>query len=386
VFTNNGSTSMTVLPPVFSSAVPQPSGAPDPSSFLTYARYRNGAFLLFRGATSDEPINTLFPLSVAPAVNRTPTTQEIYVFFNPNAGGRSYPDWRYPVGPDNEPFTFPSDARITFQTNQQGIEFSVRLVGASTFDSDVTYDGAVAERLDTDFLEGISGSQTTTGTYDIPYNSPEYDHTLDVNVRCPNGLKDPVVECVWPIGPDRNIGGEDFGAMIAEQGRFRAPFLDLDNDGSSFVRHAPSIGRRGADYLIRCLPKEPDGKVWRLIDEDASILYKVEEDQKFANIEARIEPIENAGGVVFTFLGDISVDYTVTGDNTSTMVISFIKKPSDEEVIDAIRRVLVRFTDQQIGIGKFNVVFTATVVSSVGNRQLKTNEARAIVQEVRTIC
>lgn len=379
VFTNNGSTSMTVLPPVFSSAVPQPSGAPDPSSFLTYARYRNGAFNLFRDSTVDGRINTLFPLSVAPAVNRMPTTQEIYVFFNPNAGGRSYPDWRYPVGPGNEPLTFPADARITFQTNQQGIEFSVRLVGASTFDSDVTYDGAVVEQPDTEFLAGIGGSQTTTGTYDIPYNSPEYHYTLDVNVRCPNGLKDPVAGCVWPIGPDRNIGGEDFGTMIAELRRFRAPFLDLDNDGSSFVLDSQSIGRGGVDYLIRCLPAGAS-KVW--VESDASILYQFEEI-KFDSVNARVEPIRNGNDIVLTFDKQANDIFNVVGDGTAAVVVTAIPRPTNAQVIDAIRRIRVRFNPESV-IGGFNVVFTVTISS--GGKSRTTNEARVIVREAKQSC
>jgi hypothetical protein len=128
---------------------------------------------------------------------------------------------------------FAPDDHISILTSVSS--FRVNLVGASTYDSDITYDGLVAA-ADFDLLDSVLTNKWPTQDTDSGF-----DPTKDMNVRFPNAADDVKQPDPWPLTgpPPREIGLGDFAPLNVEfdlnspvQGRARAPFLDLDTDNS----------------------------------------------------------------------------------------------------------------------------------------------------------
>jgi hypothetical protein len=199
-------------------------------------------------------------------------TRTVYVFYDPairNSAGdtviRQYPDWLNGAEKMYGPHTFTRDDQLTILTDSPGLSFPVKLVGGSTYDSDIFYDGAVDfldfGRLDGELLNFGRNWPIVEGV------SPLFDVTSDINARCPNGAEGDVASCVWGLqgSPAREIALGDFGTLNAEFDRARAPFLDLDIDNSS--------GARGTDYAA-----EYAGVPIPVVDIDAS----------FANSDERV--------------------------------------------------------------------------------------------------
>jgi hypothetical protein len=184
----------------------------------------------------------------------------LFVFYDPAirssdraAVEKQYPDWYDdPDTPANEsnraPHTFGREDHLNVvtrfvQTSQSGPTFRVNLVGGSTFDSDIFYDGLVA-RGDLNFLNDVLVKQWPTK--DVAGST--FDPLSDINARFPDGAEKSVAT-KWPItpingSPAREIGLGDFGPLnvewavrpgsgeIREPGRGRAPFIDHDADKS----------------------------------------------------------------------------------------------------------------------------------------------------------
>lgn len=163
---------------------------------------------------------------------------EFFAFYDPaiRSGDlvtAQYPDWfdDPATAGTNEaltrpPHTFAATDRLEVVTEytdvaEPGPTFTASLVGASTYDSDIFYDGAV-ENADVARLADLLAANA-------------FDQTSDMNVRLPNGASSTVGTQAWPINgpPPREIGLGDFAPLNMEFGRTRAPFLDLDTDNST---------------------------------------------------------------------------------------------------------------------------------------------------------
>jgi len=150
-----------------------------------------------------------FPVSLPPGEH------QFYAFYTPNK-----PDW-LPHSPQAHTFA-PGDR---FEIVLDGIHTSsVLLVGASTYDSDILYDGT-ADDLDASRLDDV----LLSADWPIEPGEPNWDPTSDINVRHPNGA---------PNMPEIALG--DFGPLNVEFDWRRAPFLDLDRNNNS--------GARGTGY------------------------------------------------------------------------------------------------------------------------------------------
>ena len=136
---------------------------------------------------------------------------------------RTYPDWyNQPETADNEALTpahtFARDDHLLVVTEirdllgtiQGGSNSYVRLVGASSFDSDITYDGFV-------FTADAQRFGQLAGSSPVLPNTSLWDPTSDINVRFANGA------ATMP-----EIGFGDYGPLNVEFTRARNPFLDLD--------------------------------------------------------------------------------------------------------------------------------------------------------------
>jgi hypothetical protein len=169
---------------------------------------------------------------------------KLYVFYDPairsgDTVSEQFPDWQGSKIATNARHAFIAGDRLTILTDSSAT-FPVNLVGGSTYDSDIVYDGAVDrrdfERLNDEILDGGRNWPVAEAL------SPFFDVTSDINNRCPNGAEGILGTCGWGLHsfPDREIALGDFGTLNAEFNRARAPFLDLDSDNSS--------GAQGADY------------------------------------------------------------------------------------------------------------------------------------------
>ncbi|MCU0981429.1 MAG: dockerin type I domain-containing protein, partial [Pirellulaceae bacterium] len=149
---------------------------------------------------------------------------------------RTYPDWyNQPETAVNEALTpahtFARDDHLLVVTEirdmlgtiQGGSNSYVRLVGASTFDSDLTYDGFVFTADAQRFSQLAAFSPIVPG-------DPRWDPTSDINVRFANGA------ATMP-----EIGFGDYGALNVEFRRARNPFLDLDGSAEAI----------GVDYVTQ---------------------------------------------------------------------------------------------------------------------------------------
>ncbi len=175
-----------------------------------------------------------------------------------------FPDWYDdPSTPENEkatpPHTFSPGDHFQIQTkfldHSDGPAYRVDVVGGSTFDSDIFYNGLV-ERNDLGRLNDLLLLRTIEDMLLIRDNDSLFDPTSDINWRCPNGAGGEMGDCSWSWEgpPRREIGLGDFGPLNVEFrgatvqppknfGRARAPFVDLDPDNSS--------GVRGVDFVTQ---------------------------------------------------------------------------------------------------------------------------------------
>jgi uncharacterized repeat protein (TIGR01451 family) len=141
-----------------------------------------------------------------------------------------FPDWLGDARSDHPAHRFAEGDRILLETDR-AIPFVVELVGGSTYDSDIAYDGVV----DIGDLGRLAEALDDT----------IFDPTSDINARCPNGAEAILDSCVWPIDgvPSREIALGDFGTLDREfVGSARPPFLDLDPTDRS--------GLPGSDFLV----------------------------------------------------------------------------------------------------------------------------------------
>jgi hypothetical protein len=192
---------------------------------------------------------------------------QFFAFYDPaiREGDRvleQYPDWYGAKNRTHPAHTFARGDHLSVMTDTDAT-FRVDLVGGSTYDSDIVYDGAIdsldARRLNDDLLNRA---------WPIPEGvSSLFDPSSDVNARCPNGADAVLNTCAWPLDdvPRREIGLGDFGPLNVEWNRARAPFLDLDPDNSS--------GARGVDYRA-----EFQGDPVEIADRDAAFANSIERD------------------------------------------------------------------------------------------------------------
>jgi len=162
------------------------------------------------------------------------STARFFAFYDPairdgNTVTAQYPDWFSDQA--TPPHQFQPEDHLEILTDTAA-EFRVGLVGGSTLDSDIFYDGAVdgldLGRLD-DLLQLEWPIQSGVST--------RFDPTSDINARLPNGAETTLDAQDWPVfgTPRREIGLGDYGTLNEEWDRARAPFLDLDPDNSSGV-------------------------------------------------------------------------------------------------------------------------------------------------------
>jgi uncharacterized repeat protein (TIGR01451 family) len=149
---------------------------------------------------------------------------------------RTYPDWyNQPETAVNEALTpahtfaredhllVVTEVRDLLGTIQGESNSYVRLVGASTFDSDLNYDSFV-------FTEDAQRLNQLAAFSPVVPGDPRWDPTSDINVRFANGA------ATMP-----EIGFGDYGALNVEFRRARNPLLDLDGRPESI----------GVDYVTQ---------------------------------------------------------------------------------------------------------------------------------------
>jgi hypothetical protein len=180
-------------------------------------------------APSGQPIQ--FPITVSNL-----ETVELLAFYDPAIRSSEHvlqhPAW---LGPPTPPHTFQDGDHLRIATDAD-VAYRVDLVGAATFDSDISFDGSVDD-LDLQRLDGFLKVQSSIveGSATSPSRYVRFDPTSDVNANCPNGAERFVGMCSWPLSgsPRREISLGDLGPINVEFQRARAPFLDLDlNDDS----------------------------------------------------------------------------------------------------------------------------------------------------------
>jgi len=195
----------------------------------------------------------VFPLQVQPG-----QSQRFWVFYTPNV-----PDWENGITGSHR---FERDDRLEVVIEDHPNQ-TVFLVGESTYDSDITYDGVVdfedARRLDDIFLDR-----------DWPIVSGDrfWDPTSDINVRHTNGAT------AWP-----EIGLGDFGPINVEYGSRRAPFLDLDWNNSS--------GAKGADYVTTFIPQGVPVRIADPVDSR----FANSEELSLEYLDVRITNVQDQG-------------------------------------------------------------------------------------------
>ena len=134
---------------------------------------------------------------------------------------QQYPDWH--DNPDttqqdesrNQPHTFSQDAHLVVETDA-GLTFGVNVVGGSTFDSDITYNGRV-DNLDVTRL--VTLLNVPIPVVSVVAGENRFDPTSDINARCPDGAEGVIDTCDWPLNgtPAREIGLGDFGPLNVEK-------------------------------------------------------------------------------------------------------------------------------------------------------------------------
>jgi uncharacterized repeat protein (TIGR01451 family) len=239
-----------------------------------------------------------------------------------------YPDWFGANQQSHPAHAFARGDHLRVNTDS-GAAFRADLVGGSTYDSDIFYDGAV-DSLDFAHLDQLLTLGTIEGKLYIPFGDPLFDPTADINARCPNNAEGVYGSCVWPLqgSPQRELGLGDFGPLNVEWNRARAPFLDLDPDNSS--------GAKGADYAA-----EFQGTPVAIADADAG----------FANRQVRalerlvfriINPSEGDRLVV----DDLQIPGTISVSGNGTVQLELTGNATVEQYGDALR--FVRFDSSSL--------------------------------------
>jgi uncharacterized repeat protein (TIGR01451 family) len=211
-----------------------------------------------------------------------------------------HPDWFGAAKQTNAAHTFGADDHLSVATNLGGT-FRVDLVGGSTYDSDIFYDGAV-NSLDVRHLDELLTLGTIEGKLYIPFGDPLFDPTADINARCPNDAGGVYGSCIWPLqgSPPRELGLGDFGPLNVEWNRARAPFLDLDVDNSS--------GAKGVDFAT-----EFQGTPVRIADTDARFANDTE--RVLQRLVVRI--VNSAGDALAVDQSQLPASISVLGNGTT---------------------------------------------------------------------
>ena len=194
-------------------------------------------------AVTDENLQPLALPIVVPAGEEV----RLWAFYSPQE-----PDWS--VAPYRPAHTFARDDHLEIVTDLDGgREFHVRLVGASTYDADITYDGVV-DGADAVLVNELLGEDKH---WPIVPGEPAWDPTADINVKFRNAADSSPAP---PTGADKwpEIGLGDVGPLNVEFDAVRPPLLDLDWDNSS--------GIRGVDYLAEY---QVGGDPLAVVDSDA---------------------------------------------------------------------------------------------------------------------
>ena len=258
--TNDSDTVWTVGGPQFGVAAIEGVNAEE---FLTLLRYASDDRL--------EPLS--LPVELGPG-----ESLRLLAFYDPavrvDEGTRvvaQFPDWLDdPDTSEDEssrpPHTFVDSDSMVFPVDG-GPDHRFRLVGASTFDSDVSYNG----RVDNDDLVLIVTVLAGAASVDDADN--RFDLTSDVNARCPNGADGSLDTCVWAVpggpgaSPPREIGHGDIGPINVEFGRSRGGLLDLDatEPGDGVLRTllfaASSSGVALTEGLVAIRGVDPDDRI-----------------------------------------------------------------------------------------------------------------------------
>jgi uncharacterized repeat protein (TIGR01451 family) len=231
-----------------------------------------------------------------------------------------YPDWLGANQQSHPAHAFDRGDHLRVNADS-GATFRVDLVGGSTYDSDIVYDGAV-DRLD---LERLSDDLLAAAWPITAGSSPLFDPLSDINARCPNGADAVVGACVWALAgvPQREIGMGDFGPLNVEWNRARAPFLDLDPDNSS--------GAKGADYAA-----EFTGTPVAIADSDA----------RFANRQVRVLQnlvflITNPSEGDRILVDELQIPGTISVSGNGTVQLELTGNATVEQYTEALR--FVRF-------------------------------------------
>jgi uncharacterized repeat protein (TIGR01451 family) len=254
---------------------------------------------------------------------------QFFAFYDPaiRDGDRvleQYPDWLGANQQSHPAHAFDRGDHLRVNTDS-GATFRVDLVGGSTYDSDIVYDGAV-DRLD---LTRLSDDLLAVAWPITAGSSSLFDPLSDINARCPNGADAVVGACVWALAgvPQREIGMGDFGPLNVEWNRARAPFLDLDPDNSS--------GAKGADYAA-----EFQGTPVAVADSDARFANSVE--RLLQDLVVRIRNSDNDRLVVDE--SDLPNTISVSGNGTAELALT--GNATVLQYTDALR--LVRFDSSSL--------------------------------------
>ena len=203
------------------------------------------------------------------------------------------PEWLPREGKplDRSVHQFNGNQRLILQTRSMTSEpgdsitqYLIRLLGASTYDSDITGDGVV-DALDLDQLQDL----LKIGDGVLREDELLFDRTSDINARCPNGAEQVVGICRFNVSPGggpnnptnllaehplREIGLGDYAPLAVEvdtrppdstaqsiRASRRPPVLDLDIDNSTVA---------GLDYRTFAQPLAGDlSEGFRVVDNDA---------------------------------------------------------------------------------------------------------------------
>ncbi|QDV57668.1 SdrD B-like domain-containing protein [Rosistilla oblonga] len=133
------------------------------------------------------------------------------------------PDWL--AGNQTPTHDFAADAEIALSSSGTDL-FRVRLVGGSTFDSDIVHSGNV------DLNDFLSYQTVADAAAAVTSTMDGFDFTSDMNARCPNGAEQTIDTCTWSIAgsPNREIALGDLGTLNVEFGFVRPVWLDLQPD------------------------------------------------------------------------------------------------------------------------------------------------------------
>jgi hypothetical protein len=312
-------------------------------------------------------------------------TKEFFAFYDPairSADGatvlQQYPDWfDDPATPTNEsqtrrPHTFVDRAvgvdgdHLLVVTSNPALTFRVNLVGGSTYDSDITFDGNV-DRADYRRLLNILGTDSP-----IRDGDPGFDPTSDMNARLPNGAEKVINTRSWPLKPvnglpEREISLGDFAPLAVEWkllgvelsepsefGRSRGPFLDLDPDNSA--------GAKGVDFTVVTTSVQV-GSDLLVTDRDAA--FGNSALRKLARVEVRITGTPSAGDKLdVTVSGAVHLESAQSSDTVLVLAGDSAAGASVEDFETVLRTV--RFRSSTTTPRTVTIQFHATGLPQTG--------------------